>query len=867
MNKLPGSAIVIGASIGGLSAARVMADHFERVTVIERDVLDDGPRQGAPQANHIHVLLRRGVDLLDQYFPGLLEEMKAEGVEPFDFTRDLRWLQFGDWMPRDPSGIVLYPQTRFSLERHLRRRLRAYANVEILESTAVRALLATPDGRRILGVQTHSRQEASGAVTNRLANVVVDASGRGTQLGKWLADLGHGPLEESRLPINLCYVSRLFERPSTPRDWRGLWVTPLPPEAPRGGAMQEVEDNRWIVSLFGYEGHHPPRDEGGFVEFARSLREPDIYEAIKDARPVSDVQVYRVPDVRWRHFERLPEFPAGLLVLGDAWCYFDPVFGQGMSVAMLEANLLNESLHQLDSLDAVTQSWTASYLRTGAQWLRGLWFFVTAEAMRHPHVPGERTRLVKLAQWYVEELYALNHEHPEIYREFLKLMHVQAGPEFLLRPDIALRLAKRAWRKKQVTGFGAQALNPEATPETPFSKLPLWPGSRVALGLRYAGRVLANLVAPGQVGPRDRICHFDTEAMLEPDKSLGWFVRDALRSQNLLGESQEVRRFLEYWLPLQGLSVSKKALIEFSFNADEPGLGFMLYSDTETVTRSFREYTRQLGIANEGVERSVAICETFRPSDLGMVRAEFKPGSPTRYSIAASWHFEPMRGHSGFEDAMRRLPERFRVGPFADRVKSHAQALGTEYFPLFLGVSFQEDGTLESKMYLVRFDDKQPPFQPGSELWRFLEGMGVSAPEMERIRQLNALLWERSADKMTQIAIEASESQPQARRVNLIYSGTQTSAVLEAISRFGYPSSAVHSVRTFEQMMQTDHAKFVAVRVGPEGLSPRLKLYKHALFDFADLSVVEDGGLKPRVSQTMGGGPAAAKDTPDVCLY
>ncbi len=856
MNKLPGNAIVIGASIGGLSAARVLADHFERVTLIERDVLEDGPRQGAPQAHHIHVLLRRGVDLLEQYFPGLLDEMKAAGIEPFDFTKDLRWLQFGDWMPREPSGIVLYPQTRASLERALRRRVRAFANVEILESTAVRALLATPDGRRILGVQTVDRQSAGGAVTNRLASVVVDASGRGSQLGKWLADLGHGPLEESRLPINLCYVSRLFERPATARDWRGLWVTPLPPEAPRGGAMQEVEGNRWIVSLFGYGEHHPSREESGFVEFARSLREPDIYEAIKDARPASDVHVYRVPDVRWRHFERLPDFPAGLLVLGDAWCYFDPVFGQGMSVAMLEANVLNEALHQLDSLEAVTQAWTTDYLRRGAQWLRGLWFFVSAEAMRHVHVPGERTRLVKLAQWYVEELYALNHAHPEVYREFLKLMHVQAGPEFLLRPDIAMRLAKRAWRKKTA---------PSA--EEPVREGVLWPASRVALGLRYAGRVLANLAAPEKVGPRDRLCHFDTEAMWTPDKSMGWFVRDALKSQNLLGEAGEVRKFLEFWLPFQGLGAAKKALIELSFNVEERGLGFMLYSDNQTVTRAFREYTRRIGISNEGVERSVAICETFRPSDLGMVRAEFKPGSTTRYSIASSWHFDPLRGHTGFEEAMTRLPERFRVGMLAERVKAHASALANEYFPLFLGLSFQEDGTVESKMYLVRFDDKRPPFQPGSELWRFLQGMGVSDSELERIKQLNDLLWERSADKMTQVAIEASELQSQPKRVNFIFSGTQTSAVLEAIARFGYPPSAARAVRDFERMMQTDYAKFVAIRVGPEGLSPRIKLYKHALFDFADLSVVEDGGLAPRNSQTTGSGPEAARDVPNLCLY
>ncbi len=878
MNKLPGRAIVIGASIGGLSAARMLADHFEHVTIIERDALqEEGPRQGAPQANHIHVLLRRGVDLLEKYFPGLLDEMKADGIEPFDFTNDLRWLQFGDWMPRYRSGIVLYPQTRFSLERHLRRRLRSFDNVEIRDSTAVRALLASPDGGRVIGVQTHSRQ-GDGAVTNLLADLVVDASGRGTQLYKWLEELGYSPPEESRLPINLCYVSRLFEQPQTPRDWRGLWVTPLPPDAPRGGALQGVEGNRWIVSLFGYDGHHPPRDESGFVEFARSLREPDIYNAIKDAKPVSDIQVYRVPDERWRHIERMPEFPVGLLVIGDAWCYFDPVFGQGMTVTLLEADLLNEALHQLDSLDAVTESWAASYFRACSQWLRGLWYFVTAEAMRHSHVPGERTRLIRLAQWYVEELYALNHERPEIYQEFLKLMHVQTGPEFLLRPDIGLLLARRALQQKPLKGSGHKGSQPVERPAevaaasagsasapgqgpapAPATSAPergggiLLPASQVAFGMRYAGRVLANLVAPGLIGPRDRLCHYDKEAPWKPDKELGWFVRDALLTQQLRQEAGEIKRFFEYWLPVQILGVARKVLIEFSFNADEPGMGFMLYGDNQTTTRAFREYTRQLGIFNEAVERSVAICETFKPSDMGMVRAEFKPGGPTRYSIAASWQFDPLRGHSGFEETMSRLPERFRAGVFAERVKSFSAALASEYYPLFLGLSFLEDGTLESKMYLVRFDEQQPPFQPGSELWRFLQGMEVPAQELERVKQLNDLLWENSEDKMTQIAVEASESQSQPKRINLIYCGTKTSAIQEAIARFGYPESTKQSVREFERVMQTDRVKFVAIRVGSEGLSPRLKLYGHAMFDFADLSVIEDGGVGPRVSPAAGG--------------
>ncbi|HKF49635.1 MAG TPA: FAD-dependent monooxygenase [Terracidiphilus sp.] len=446
-------AVVCGAGIGGLIAARVLSEHFDRVTVIERDALDGGERIGAPQTQHVHVLLRLGVELMEKSFPGIVEEMKKSGVAPLDFGRDLCWLQYGGWMPRCESTFVLYPQTRFSLESHIRRRLGTFANVSFMTGTMVKGLLWSADQNRVIGVEAQAKGSESRCRVE--ADLVVDAGGRATQFYRWMEQAGYPHPDESKLQIDLCYVSRLYEPTASTRDWRGMWVSPLVPKVQRGGTVQYVEGNRWIVTLFGYHGDFPPHDETGFLEFARNLLHPALYDAIKDAKPVSDVHVYKVHDERWRHLERIKRYPAGLLAIGDAFCYFDPVFGQGMSVAMMEADILRKRLRGVKRAEQLNAAWAKAYFTACSRWIQGVWYFVAGEALRHPQAPGERTRVVRMMQWLVTELYALNSQYPSVYLRFLKLMHLTSGPEVLLHPDISLRLAMRALR--QWAGRGARA--------------------------------------------------------------------------------------------------------------------------------------------------------------------------------------------------------------------------------------------------------------------------------------------------------------------------------------------------------------------------------------------------------------------------
>lgn len=439
-------AIVVGAGIGGLAAARVLSDQFAEVLLLERDP-PYASRKGAPQVDHIHILLRKGVEILEELFPGVLEQMENEGIEAIDFGRDQRWIQYGAWLCREPTDIRLYPQTRRSLEGFLRRYLDAYRNVEIRSEKTVRELLASPDRGRVTGVRVTSPGDSRRE--DITADLVIDASGRSGKFRQWLDALGYDPPEETRLPIDLRYATRMYQAPAEPPgDWRGLWVSPLSPRIPRGGALQYVEDNRWVVSLFGYHGDHPQPTDDGFEAFAKTLIHPSLYETIKNARPLGETSTFRVPYQRWSHLERIKRFPDGFLVLGDAYCNFDPVFGQGMTVALLEAQLLRQRLQKLEHSGQITADWARRYFRECCGWIRGLWYFVNAEALRHPKTPGKRTWLVRLLQWYVSNVYGLSSIYPDVYVRFLQLTHLRAGPEVLLSPRILSRLAMRVWRQR-----------------------------------------------------------------------------------------------------------------------------------------------------------------------------------------------------------------------------------------------------------------------------------------------------------------------------------------------------------------------------------------------------------------------------------
>jgi len=300
-------AVVIGASIAGLLAAHVLANHFDRVTLVERDRLPDEPefRKGVPQGRHIHVLLVGGNRRLEQFFPGLNDELAAAGAACLDWTADCWWFNFGGWKPHFASGLTSMFGSRPLLEYHIRRRVAAQPKLRWLPECDATALLADENRTRVTGVRLRPRTPAAGepAEWDLPADLVVNASGRDSRAAEWLKSFGYPAPPETRINSFLGYATRAYERPAGwQADWQALIISATPPKSSRGAVIVPLEGGRWLVTLAGAARDYPPTDEAAFLDFARSLPTPVLYQTIKDARPLTDITAYRRTENLRRHY-------------------------------------------------------------------------------------------------------------------------------------------------------------------------------------------------------------------------------------------------------------------------------------------------------------------------------------------------------------------------------------------------------------------------------------------------------------------------------------------------------------------------------------------------------------------------------------
>jgi 2-polyprenyl-6-methoxyphenol hydroxylase-like FAD-dependent oxidoreductase len=387
-------AIVIGASMGGLLAARALADHFEEVILVERDTLPEThePRKGVPQGRHAHELLARGREVLDQFFPGLSEEMVGQGALYGDVVEEVRWFNHGVYLVNAPSELQGLLISRPMLEDGVRRRVLQLPNVRLLEHIAALEPVFDQGQGRVTGVRVQRQRGAGGAETMN-ADLVVDSSGRGSHGPAWLDALGYVKPREEGVQVHIAYMTRLYRR--RPEHLRGKQALVMAGCQPgwRFGVILAQEDDRWIVTLGGYLGDRPPMDEAGHIEFARSLPKPEIFEVIKDAEPLTPLSSYQFTANLRRHYEELSRFPEGLLVFGDALCSFNPVYGQGMTVAGTEALALQECLA------AGSQGIARRFFQAASKLIDIPWQMAVGSDLQHPAVEGKRTAQLRLINW------------------------------------------------------------------------------------------------------------------------------------------------------------------------------------------------------------------------------------------------------------------------------------------------------------------------------------------------------------------------------------------------------------------------------------------------------------------------------------
>ncbi len=438
-------AVVIGGGMAGLLAGRVLADHFDQVTIVERDAAPQTPhsRKGVPQGRHIHALFSGGAEAMERLFPGLLAELAQEGALTFDTSRDVRWFHHGVWKVRVPTGITMYAQSRPFLEWHVRRRVAAHGRIDLLSRCAVAGLLVGADKTRVTGVDIRKQGEPQ-SHRQLPADLVVDASGRGSRTPSWLEALGYPPPEESRVTINLGYATRLYQVPKDPtRDWQALLIYAKAPVSTKYAIVFPIEGNRWIVTFGGCLADYPPNDEAGFLEFARNLDRPDIYHAIKDAVPLTPIATYRFPAQVRRRYERLSRFPDGLVVLGDALCSFNPLYGQGMSVCALEALALDHCLQEKRQRSSSDLSRLPKrYLKRTARIVDNPWLLATGADFLYPAVEGRRPLGNSFLSWYNVQLLELASCNPRVARRFLEVLHFRKSPVALFDPYILFHALK-----------------------------------------------------------------------------------------------------------------------------------------------------------------------------------------------------------------------------------------------------------------------------------------------------------------------------------------------------------------------------------------------------------------------------------------
>ncbi|MEU0588591.1 FAD-dependent monooxygenase [Streptomyces sp. NPDC006132] len=426
-----GHCVVLGAGIAGLFAARVLSGTFDRVTVVDRDTLPetDENRRGVPQGRHAHAILPAGTRGLQEMFPGLLEGLEAAGVPVVREPTEMHFAPGGHLLCQegryaDPTPT--YQPTRPQLERQVRARVGELPGVEIIDRREAAGLICTPDGTRVTGVRVVRR----GAREERelTADLVVDATGRGGRATRWLADLGYEPPREDKIPVDIKYVSRTLRLAPGALGRRKVVIVGAEPGRPTGATFLQHEQDRWMLTLIGYGGHHPPTDPAGFLEFAKPVLPSDVFEALCAAEPLDDPVAHRYPASVRRRYERLRRFPEGLLVFGDAICSFNPVYGQGMSVAALQAAALRECLAQ--GPDRLSYR----FFRAAARRIEVAWQMAVGSDLALPQVEGDRPLPVRLTNAWFERLLTAAERDPALTQEFVKVSSLLSPPLILLHP-------------------------------------------------------------------------------------------------------------------------------------------------------------------------------------------------------------------------------------------------------------------------------------------------------------------------------------------------------------------------------------------------------------------------------------------------
>lgn len=439
-------AVVLGGSLAGLLSAGALAEQLDEVVIIERDRISDatGPRRGVPQAHHLHGLLKRGELVIDELFPGTAQAVLDAGAVPVRFCADVRWYHHGRWKLQTGDSVVAKFMSRTLLENEVRRRALQHPRIRLLEQHTAEQLVTTRDRRAVTGVRYQPASRASGDTPSQLdADLVVDATGRGSRALAWLRALGYPEPSSSTVGINVGYSSQLLRLPDPDSvGAKAMIIVPKPTQRTRAAALMPIEGGRWLCSTAGFVGDYPPKDRPGLLQFVSELPTAALHDAICDAEPLTPVAHIRFAENRWIHYERARRFPDRFVIVGDAVGCFNPVYGQGMTAAALTAQALGQFVAS-GALAPQRGGSTVRLRRQIAKIVKNVWMMSASEDLNYPGVEGARPRGHSTVRWYLSKVHAATATDPAALEQFLRVGHMLEPPSALMRPRYALRVVTR----------------------------------------------------------------------------------------------------------------------------------------------------------------------------------------------------------------------------------------------------------------------------------------------------------------------------------------------------------------------------------------------------------------------------------------
>ncbi len=451
-------AVVLGASMAGLLAARVLSERFGEVVLVERDRLPAhaAPRKGTPHAVHPHGLLARGRQVLEQLFPGFTDGLVARGGLLGDAQADLGFDAGGRRFATGRIGAPALGASRLAIEAEVRARVLTLPGVRMLDG--VDALAPALQSGRVTAARWSAR-EGRAEPQELPADLVMDCTGRGSHLPQWLQAWSFEPPAEERVEIGICYTSAYFERRGRCGIGPGLdrvaAFGAVTNEQPRPGVLiaQEPEGDgppRWVAAVGGFRGDHTPATLEAMRERALAIGAPELVKVLHEGVPLGEPMRYQVPFSQRRRYERLARFPQRLLAMGDALTSFNPIYGQGMTVACCEALALGEALDRgLEGLER-------RFFRAAARIVDTPWQLAVGGDLSIDSVPGPRPLAVRLVNAYVARLYRVAPEDAAVSTAFQKVVHMLAPPSSLFAPGVLWRVL----RGPRAAAAGRTALAP-----------------------------------------------------------------------------------------------------------------------------------------------------------------------------------------------------------------------------------------------------------------------------------------------------------------------------------------------------------------------------------------------------------------------